>query len=128
MPASLLHAYCFRSIFSCLLVSGGPGILGCLAWALGYGVCTILSGPALLCHGLHSQQLLLAQAATLLPAASPAVLRERLEAHSPALIEANRAITDMLGNDRGQCWRLVEALVEKYIILTPDELAEWEVG
>ena len=34
----------------------------------------------------------------------------------------------MLGNDRGQCWRLVEALVEKYIILTPDELAEWEVG
>ena len=62
------------------------------------------------------------------PAASPTVLRERLEAHTPALVEANRAITDMLGNDRGQCWRLVEALVAKYIILTPDELTEWEVG
>ena len=38
---------------SCLLVPGGLSLLGCLAWALGYGACTTLPGPALLWHGLY---------------------------------------------------------------------------
>lgn len=39
---------------------------------------------------------------------------------------ASRALDDMLALEGGACQRLVEAIIVKYIALSPFELAEWE--
>ncbi len=39
---------------------------------------------------------------------------------------ASRALDDMLAVEGGACQRLVEAIIVKYIALSPFELQEWE--
>jgi hypothetical protein len=56
----------------------------------------------------------------------PAAARQRRNAALPALRAASSALDDLFTARDGKCAALVEAIVAKYIILSPDELAEWE--
>ncbi len=53
-------------------------------------------------------------------------LKEALEAAGPDLKTAAACLDALLSEQDGRCAALVQALVSKYIALSPEELAEWE--
>ncbi|KAK9829330.1 hypothetical protein WJX72_005222 [[Myrmecia] bisecta] len=52
--------------------------------------------------------------------------KQRLWAVRGKAQAANTALNKMLANDYGQCSQVVEAVITKYVALTPDELQEWQ--
>ncbi len=55
----------------------------------------------------------------------PSAARARMNVALPALRTAARCLDDLLTNEDGRCAALIYAIVTKYLILTPEELAEW---
>jgi len=56
----------------------------------------------------------------------PLSMRERYAASLPVLRSAAACLDEMLSEQDGRCAALVNAVVSKYIVLSPDELEEWE--
>jgi hypothetical protein len=55
----------------------------------------------------------------------PSAARARMNEALPALRAAARCLDDMVTQQDGRCAALVQSIVSKYIVLAPEELAEW---
>lgn len=56
----------------------------------------------------------------------PSVARERMASALPDLIAASQALDSLVSEtETERCRGFVEAIVSKYVVLAPDELAEW---
>lgn len=56
----------------------------------------------------------------------PAAARARMVAALPSLRAASSCLDDILTDREGRCGALVQAIISKYIVLSPEELEEWE--
>ena len=56
----------------------------------------------------------------------PMVARARMGAALPSLRAASACLDDILTEREGRCAALVQAIISKYIVLSPEELEEWE--
>jgi len=66
-------------------------------------------------------------ASTPIPAHGTPEQHEQMRSSFQKASIAHAALSRMLSNEGGQCSLLVEAVIAKYVALTPDELEEWQV-